>query len=97
MSFDHLEQVRPVLRPRLAVDRLYRREKGFVLARRERDDLAALGGDGAARVLLLADVQIALEDDRRLHCLLHGRPEIGGPSLEGAAIEKNRPRDVEMV
>src|SRR5437016_3084888 len=93
---DEIEQI-AVLRARFAVDWLHRGGKGALLVGAQLGNLAAFGFDRAARVLLLADVKLALEDDGILHRGLHGSLEIVGPAIEGGAVHEDRPRDVKVV
>ena len=61
--FSQFEQLVAQKLSRLGVDRLHGGGEGVVLLGVERDDLAALGLDRGLGVLLLLDVQLALEGD----------------------------------
>src|SRR5262245_3916741 len=68
-----------------------------VLRSRKLDDLAVGTFNNAARVLLLAFVNTALERDGLLDGLPHGDLKIVWPGIEGRTVQEDRPRDIEMA
>src|ERR1700687_193551 len=92
----HPEHIRAIHLTSVGEQWLNRGDEGVVFLRIQLDDLAAGILDRLARLLVLLDRELALKRDRLGHRLLHGALEIVRPGVERRAVEKYRPRNIEM-